>query len=391
MDASKSMGKPAGGGASRLDAAKAALRTLIDGMPDGALVGLRLYGHSVSGEGRAAGCRDTELVSPVAALDRAALTSAVDSYEAVGSTPIGRALRAGATDLTGDGPASIVLVSDGGDNCAPPDPCAVAGRLVAEHPGLSIQAVGFQVGTRARRQLRCIAGRGGGVYRDAADTDELAVALRALAARGTRARGPVGRPVSGGRTSSSAPEIAGGRFVDRIAADEVRWYAVRLGRGQRLAAAAVVSTYCRRRIGIADMIGTALQIDVFDPAGQLPVQHSNVANLFFGDESSESHGILTPRIGSRDSTFDRPGRYFLRIALTDNNAGALARGLDGEVPALQVVADVEGAAAPAGVRQPPPIERAPDGGSGIPIVLIGAAIGFPAGLFGMRAVRRRRT
>ena len=54
MDASKSMAKPIGGGevGSRLDAAKRALRTVVDGLPDGARVGLRLYGHRVAG-GRA--------------------------------------------------------------------------------------------------------------------------------------------------------------------------------------------------------------------------------------------------------------------------------------------------------------------------------------------------
>ncbi len=393
MDASKSMGKPAGDGRSRLDVAKDALRTLIDGLPDGARVGLRLYGHRVSGAGRAAGCRDTSLVSPVAALRRDALRSAVASYEAVGSTPIGRALRAGASDLAGQGPRTIVLVSDGGDNCAPPDPCDVAGQLAASATNLSIQAIGFQVGARARRELRCIAGQGGGVYRDASDADELVVALRALAARGTRARRPAGRPIAGGATSSTAPEIASGRFVDRIAAGERRWYAVRLGRGQRLAAGVVVGTFCHRRIGIADMIGTALHVEVFDPAGEWPIQRSGEANLFFGDESSESGGILTPRIGAGDDSFARPGRYLLRIALTDNAAGSLARALAGEVPTLQIVANVDSAAATAAAtvaRAPAPaVRRSRTGAPRTPVVLAGLAIGFLVGLMAVLLLRRR--
>ena len=60
MDASKSMSKPAGAGRSRLQTAKSALRTLVTGLPDGTRVGLRLYGHRVSGATRAQGCRDTE-------------------------------------------------------------------------------------------------------------------------------------------------------------------------------------------------------------------------------------------------------------------------------------------------------------------------------------------
>ena len=229
MDASASMAKPAGGGQTRLQAAKAALRTLVDGLPDDARVGLRLYGHSVSGAGRTAGCRDTELVAPVGRLDRARLTARIAAYEAVGSTPIGRALRDGAHDLPADGATSIVLVSDGGDNCAPPSPCAVAEQIAAEGTRVSIQAIGFQVTPRARSALRCIADRGRGIYRDAGDADELAVALRVLAARATRSYEPQGTAISGGTSRRTARAIGSGRHVDRIAVDGERWYAVELG------------------------------------------------------------------------------------------------------------------------------------------------------------------
>ena len=104
MDASRSMGKPVGGGGTRLAAAKAALLIVVDGLPGGARVGLRLDGHRVSGAGRAAGCRDTELVAPVGALGREALTARIDSYHAVGSTPIGHALRLAAGDLPSGAP-----------------------------------------------------------------------------------------------------------------------------------------------------------------------------------------------------------------------------------------------------------------------------------------------
>jgi Ca-activated chloride channel family protein len=270
MDASKSMGLPAGDGRSRLAVAKAALRTVVDGLPDGARVGLRLYGHRVSGAGRVAGCRDTELVTPVGALDRGALKAQIDSYRAVGSTPIGRALRAAASDLPARGAASIVLVSDGGDNCAPPNPCTIAGELAAAGTGVSIQAIGFQVGARARRQLQCIARRGRGVYRDAADADDLAVALRALAARATRTYRPVGAPIRGAASEAAAAPIGSGRYVDRIGADDERWYAVTLERGQRLAVAAVVSHACPFSRGLAEMFGTSLELTLFKPGGELP-------------------------------------------------------------------------------------------------------------------------
>ena len=121
-----------------------------------------------------------------------------------------------------------MLVSDGGDNCAPPDPCVIASELAAEGRDLHIEAIGFQVSARARRQLRCIAAKGRGAYREAADADELAVALRALASRAARTYRPTGTAVRGGATDSAAAEIGAGRYLDRIGADGERWYAIEL-------------------------------------------------------------------------------------------------------------------------------------------------------------------
>jgi Ca-activated chloride channel family protein len=378
MDASKSMGKPAGDGRSRLAVAKAALRTLVDGLPPDARVGLRLYGHRVAGAGRAAGCRDTELVAPVGPLSRSTLKARIDSYRAVGSTPIGRAVRAAAADLPATGPTSIVLVSDGGDNCAPPDPCAVAGEVAAAGTDVSIQAIGFQVGPRARRQLRCIAGRGRGVYRDAADADELAVALRALAARAIRVYRPVGRAIRGGATEAAAARIGSGRYVDRIGAEGERWYAVRLQRGQRLAVAAVVSRACPFARGGAELFGTSLELALFAPAGDQPEAISAVPNLFVRDESTESDGLLTAPIGERrDPAIEpsRPGRYLLRVRLSDSGNGVLADVLDGASLPLGLQANISGAAraelAPRTAGRSP---AWPGGRDGHPIGVLVAAI-----------------
>ena len=380
MDASASMAKPTGGGQTRLQAAKAALRTLVDGLPDDARVGLRLYGHRVSGAGRAAGCRDTELVAPVGRLDRARLTARIDAYEAVGSTPIGSALRDGAHDLPADGATSIVLVSDGGDNCAPPSPCEVAEQIAAEGTRVSIQAIGFQVTPRARSALRCIADRGRGIYRDAGDAGELAVALRVLAARATRNYEPRGTAISGGTSRRTARAIGSGRHVDHIAVDGERWYAVELGRGQRLAVAAILVPGCLPARAFTDLIGTSLELDVYPPGSSEPSATSAIANLFFGDSSVESDGILTPRVdpaGDATSGFVRPGRHLVRVYLSDNGRGSLATVRGGSMP-LQLETSVIG--------RPPPVRASSRGGDGLLLLatiavagLLGAAVAFVAG------------
>ena len=167
VDASKSMKADDGSGRPKFAAAKAALNTLVDELPDDAKVGLRVYGSEVSGTGKAAGCADTKLVSPVAPLDRPALKSAIDALQPRGFTPIGASLQGAAKDLGTAKQKTVVLVSDGGDNCAPPAPCGVARDLAKGGVALKIQAVGFQVKESARRQLQCIADAGGGRYVDA--------------------------------------------------------------------------------------------------------------------------------------------------------------------------------------------------------------------------------
>ena len=79
LDGSDSMNEDAGDGGTRLDAAKAALGELIDAVPEGAKVGLRVYGNELSGVSRAKGCRDTNLVTPVGPLDRTGFRSEVES------------------------------------------------------------------------------------------------------------------------------------------------------------------------------------------------------------------------------------------------------------------------------------------------------------------------
>ena len=367
MDASKSMSKPAGGGRTRLQAAKAALRTLVKDLPDGTRVGLRLYGHRVSGASRAEGCRDTELVAPVGELDRAELTAKIDSYQAVGFTPIGRALRAAVADLPAEGAASIVLVSDGGDNCAPPSPCAVAGQIAAGGQDVSVQAVGFRVSGGARAQLRCIAKRGGGVYRDASNADELAVVLRALAARATRTIKPGGRSVSGGARASSARSIGAGRLQDEIGPGEERWYRVGVEPGQRIAAAATLLTPCPLDIGVADAIGTSVTLSVLDAVDGAPDAAGATANLFATDTSIESVGLLTPAIrtssGSSGARAREPSRL-LRVELAASPDGGLAEALGARQLALQLDVNVVGR----------PRADPGDGGSG------GGGSGFGAGV-----------
>src|SRR5262245_49907116 len=84
LDASGSMNSNDGSGQSKIAAAKQALYQMIDNLPEGSQVGLRVYGHRVSSSerDRVAGCRDTELISPVQALNRQAMKDAISRFQA---------------------------------------------------------------------------------------------------------------------------------------------------------------------------------------------------------------------------------------------------------------------------------------------------------------------
>ena len=174
MDASGSMREALPEGGTRLEAAKSALREVVAGLPEETEVGLQVLGGGLGG-----GCEATELIAPVEPLDPDGLSTAIDGFEAGGETPIGRSLEAAGTDLPEAERRSIVLVSDGEDTCAPPDPCDVAEGLEGQGIEVAIETVGFALGGNeaARTQLTCIAEATGGEFHDVADAEELSETL----------------------------------------------------------------------------------------------------------------------------------------------------------------------------------------------------------------------
>jgi Ca-activated chloride channel family protein len=256
VDASKSMKADDGTGRSKMAAAKAALNTLVDELPDDAKVGLRIYGSQVSGTGKEEGCADTRLVSPVVPLDRSGLKAAIEAITPRGFTPIGRSLQAAAQDLGTAKQKTVVLVSDGGDNCAPPAPCGVARELAKGGVALKIQAVGFQVKASARRQLQCIADAGGGRYVDADDAQALGGRLRSLTARALRPYVTQGKALEGVPDPASAKLYGAGQYVTEVPASGPAWFAFKVGAGQSIA---ISATLPNSEAGIPSIFKTELQ------------------------------------------------------------------------------------------------------------------------------------
>ncbi|MFC9966676.1 VWA domain-containing protein [Nocardia ignorata] len=232
LDASGSMERPDRGG-TMMDAAKQAVRTFVDSAPAQAAVGLTTYGTGTGNTEaeKAAGCQDVRVLHQPNTLDKAALTTAVDGIRARGWTPMGTALRQAADALPDSGPRSIVLVSDGDDTCAPPDPCEVAAELKRAGVDLVVHAIGFAVDDKARAQLTCMAQATGGTYTDAADGAALERVLPRVSSAALRNYQATGTPITGSAEYGSAPVAKAGQYLDTIGQREKRYYAVDVPEG----------------------------------------------------------------------------------------------------------------------------------------------------------------
>lgn len=211
LDASGSMGGEIDG-RRKIDIAHEALGALIGKLPDKTNVALRAYGHRKGGD-----CGDVELLTPLGALDRAALTAQVNAVNPApkGMTPIGASLQQVAEDLKGArGDVLVVLVSDGDETCDG-DPAKVATQLHEANPKIRFDVIGFNVGPEEwRARLSGIAQGGGGNYFDAKDAAQLVDALQQAVALTYRVMDAQGVEVFQGQLGSTAQLPAGQYTVE---------------------------------------------------------------------------------------------------------------------------------------------------------------------------------
>lgn len=363
MDASGSMRASDGTGRTKLDGAKAALRAAVSGLPDGAVAGLLVYGHRTPSDeaARAAGCRDTEVVVPPAPLDRGRMTAAIDGFAASGYTPIGQALQEAAAALPSSGPRTVLLVSDGVDTCAPPDPCTVTGQLRGTGVELRVETVGFQVDPGARQQLECIARAGGGQYSDAADSGTLAKRLVDISGRAARSYQQQGARVTGGASHQDAPLLAPGTYSDTAVAKEQLWYAVDLAAGQELTARSTLVI----NDGDFGGIGALYEVQMVGPdLEDLCCDDERAYKVNIGVGAPERTVNLSARtgvVGAEGGNAAEPGRYYVR--LTTNGEG------NAEYP-VEIDLAVTGAAPATASAVAPPLPPPPP-------VAVAAADGRP--------------
>ncbi len=229
-------------GKSRMEVAQQSIKEVIDALPDETEFGIRTLGATYPGNDQKEGCKDTQQLYPVGKTNKVEAKTAVATVRPTGWTPIGIALRAAAQDL-GTGPTTrrIVLITDGEDTCAPPDPCDVARELASQGIHLVVDTLGLAHDDKTRQQLICIANATGGTFTDVRTQEQLTKRVKQLVNRAQDTHTITPAKVTGSEKCADAPVLAPGVYTDREKFSEHRVYRVPVKAGEELRASVSVT------------------------------------------------------------------------------------------------------------------------------------------------------
>lgn len=237
LDVSGSMRAKDIGGRSRIAVAQEAFNDVVDALPETTDLGIRVLGATYGGDDKKVGCQDTQQLVPVGPVDRVKAKNAIATLRPTGFTPVGLALREAAKDLgTGETTRRIVLITDGEDTCAPPDPCEVARELAAQGTKLVVDTLGLIPDEKVRKQLVCIASATGGTYTSAQSKDDLTRRIKQIVERAKDTHTKTPAKVAGTDVCAKAPVLTPGVYTDRERFEEHRWYRIPVQPGQELRA-----------------------------------------------------------------------------------------------------------------------------------------------------------
>jgi hypothetical protein len=205
------------GDRSRWETALGTLREVVTSLPDDLNVGLRVYGHRYSSKS-AETCQDTELLVPIARLDREKILSAAASLKPRGETPLVRSVLKTVGDLKAAGGGSVILITDGEESCQG-NAKSAASEIAKSGVNLTLNIVGFTLtGKKVEAELGSFARATGGQYYGAQNGAQLSRAIRMAAAQ----RLPYdildgsGKVVASGETSGLSRELPPGNYRIRI-------------------------------------------------------------------------------------------------------------------------------------------------------------------------------
>jgi hypothetical protein len=195
------------------------LKEVVASLPDDLNVGLRVYGHRYSSKS-AQTCQDTELIVPIAPLDRGKIIGAASALKPRGETPLIRSVLKTVDDLKSAGGGSVILITDGEESCKG-DARSAAAQIKKSGVNVALNIVGFTLtGKAVESELSGLAGSTGGRYYSAQDGAQLsrAVKLAALSRLPYDIFDSSGRLLASGQTSELSRELPPGEYRVRIEA-----------------------------------------------------------------------------------------------------------------------------------------------------------------------------
>ena len=205
------------GDSTRWKTALGVLQDVVDALPDDLHVGLRVYGHRQSSKSPQT-CKDTELVVPIAKLDRDRIVKAATRLKPRGETPLIYSTLQTVGDLKAAGGGSVILITDGEESCKG-DSKAAAAEIEASGVDVTLNIVGFTItGEAVEKELGTLAGSTGGRYYGAQDGAQLsrAVKLAALNRLPYDILDTSGKIIVSGQTSELSRELPPGKYRIRI-------------------------------------------------------------------------------------------------------------------------------------------------------------------------------
>jgi Mg-chelatase subunit ChlD len=164
LDASGSMREEMDG-KEKFDVAKEVVEAMIKKLPEGAQVGLRVYGHRYTALDAKADS-DSELVVPIGPLNSESFLAKLRALRCRGKTPITYSLHETAKDLSRvNSEVVTILLTDGEESTRGANPVEAAAKLASSHKGMKLHVVGFDISDdEVKEKLEKIAAAGGGEY-----------------------------------------------------------------------------------------------------------------------------------------------------------------------------------------------------------------------------------
>ena len=205
----------------KIEVMKQVVPQIIDSLPDRQTVALRVYGHRIDSQ-KPAARTDSELVHPLAPVDKAKLKATINGLAPRGTTPIAYSLQQLPQDFKDvPGDKTVVLVTDGREE-AGGDPVQVVQELIASGFKFRLNVVGFALADReSKQQMQTIAEMTGGNFYDAASAAGLRDAMERSVIEDTLAlpftlQDAAGATVMSGTTGKKTVAVPEGVFTLRI-------------------------------------------------------------------------------------------------------------------------------------------------------------------------------